>query len=250
MQFPYDLITLIGIGFIAGFINILAGGGSLLTLPVLIFLGLPPTVANGTNRISIVIQNVFSVAGFKSKGVSEFPFAGWVAVSAFFGAILGANIAIDIKGDLFNKILAVIMFVVVIYMLINPKITVNHQERKKGKYFWLSIVAFFFVGVYGGFIQAGVGFIMILALSAINHFTLVKSNAIKVFVALIYNLSSIAVFAIADVIDWKLGLYLSIGNALGGWFSSRYQVKKGDGFVRIFLIIMIVVMGIKLWFFK
>jgi len=249
MQFPFDLLTLIGIGIIAGFINILAGGGSLLTLPILIFLGLPPTVANGTNRISIVFQNIFSVAGFKSKGVSEFPFAGYLAVSAFFGAIIGANIAVDIKGDLFNKILAVIMVVVVIYMAINPKITVAHKERKKGKFFWLSIITFFFVGIYGGFIQAGIGFIMILALSGINHFTLVKTNAIKVFVALIYNISSIAIFAYSGLIDWKYGLYLSIGNAIGGWISSRYQVKKGDGFVRMFLIIMIILMAIKLWFF-
>ena len=249
MQFPYDLFLLIGIGFIAGFINILAGGGSLLTLPILIFLGLPPTVANGTNRISIVIQNVFSVAGFKSKGVSEFKFSLWIGLSATIGAIIGSNIAVDIKGDLFNKILAIIMFIVVIYMLINPKIKVVQSERKTGKYFWMSIIAFFFVGLYGGFIQAGVGFIIILALSGINRFTLVKTNAIKVLVALIYNISSIAIFAMSGMIDWKLGLYLSIGNALGGWISSRFQVKKGDGFVRIFLMIMIVIMGIKLWFF-
>jgi len=249
MQFPFDLFTLIGIGVIAGFINILAGGGSLLTLPILIFLGLPPTVANGTNRISIVIQNIFSVAGFKSKGVSEFPFAGYLAVSAFFGAIIGAFVAVDIKGELFNNILAIIMVIMVIYLLINPKITALQQERKKGKYFWFSILSFFGVGLYGGFIQAGVGFIMILALSGINHFTLVKTNAIKVFVALIYNLSSIAIFTYSGLINWKYGLYLSIGNAIGGWISSRYQVKKGDGFVRMFLIIMIIIMAVKLWFF-
>ena len=249
MTFPFDLITLIIIGFIAGFINILAGGGSLLTLPVLIFLGLPPTMANGTNRISILVQNIFSVAGFKSKGVSEFPFSIYIAISAFFGAIIGANIAVDIKGDLFNKILAIIMVLVVIYMLINPKITQLHQERTKGVYFWTSILVFFLIGIYGGFIQAGVGFIIILALSGINHFTLIKTNAIKVFVALVYSLSSIAVFSYSGFIDWKYGLYLSIGNAFGGWISSRWQVKKGDGFIRLFLIVMIVVMAIKLWFF-
>jgi len=249
MQFPLDLFTLIGVGIIAGFINIMAGGGSLLTLPILIFLGLPPTVANGTNRISIVIQNIFSVAGFKSKGVSEFPFAGYLAISAFFGAIIGAFVAVDIKGKLFNNILAIIMVIAVIYFLINPKITALQQERKKGKYFWFSILAFFGVGLYGGFIQAGVGFIMILALSGINHFTLVKTNAIKVFVALIYNLSSIAIFAYSGLINWKYGLYLSIGNAIGGWVSSRYQVKKGNSFVRMFVIIMIIIMAIKLWFF-
>ena len=142
------------------------------------------------------------------------------------------------------------MILVVVYMLINPKITVDHSDRKKGKFFWLSIVAFFFVGLYGGFIQAGVGFIIIMALSGINHFTLVKSNAIKVFVALVYNLSSIAIFAFSGMINWKLGLYLFVGNALCVWVSIRYHVKIGVCFVRIFLIIMLIVMGIIRWFFK
>ena len=101
-----------------------------------------------------------------------------------------------------------------------------------------------------GFIQAGVGFIMLLALSGINRFSLVKSNAIKVFVALVYSISAVAVFAYNDMINWKYGLILSIGNATGGWFMSRWSVKKGDGLVRLFLIIMVIVMAIKLWFFS
>ena len=157
----------------------------------------------------------------------------------------------DIKGELFNRILAVIMVVIVIYMVFKPKINTEElMERITGKYLWLGILAFFFVGLYGGFIQAGVGFIMLLALSGINHFSLVKSNAIKVFVALIYSLAAVAIFAYNDMIYWKYGLVLSIGNATGGWFMSRYSVKKGDGFVKIFLIIIVIAMAIKLWFFN
>ena len=250
MEFSFDLLLLVLIGFIAGCINIVAGGGSLLTLPALIFFGLPPNVANGTNRIAIIIQNIFAVSGFKSKGVSAFPYSIYLALSATVGAIIGAQFAVDIKGDLFNKILAVVMVLIVIYMVFKPKMsTEDLMERLTGRYFWLGILVFFFVGIYGGFIQAGVGFIMILALSSINRFSLVKSNAIKVFVALIYSLSALAIFIYNDMINWTYGLILSIGNATGGWFMSRFSVKKGDGFVRIFLIVIVTAMAIKLWFF-
>lgn len=245
-----DYLFLIIVGFIAGAINILAGGGSLLTLPMLIFLGLPPNVANGTNRIAIIIQNIFAVKGFQSKGVSAFPFSIYLAISATFGAILGAILAVYyITGDMFNKILGVIMVLIVFYMIFNrKKSTKELVERITGKHFWLGIIAFFFVGIYGGFIQAGVGFIMLLFLSSINGFSLVKSNAIKVFVALIYSIAAVAIFTHGDAINWKYGLILSIGNASGGWVMSRWSVNKGDKFVKKFLIIIVLAMAIKLWF--
>ena len=245
-----EIVVLIFVGFIAGAINTMAGGGSLLTLPMLIFLGLPPNIANGTNRIGILFQNVFTTAGFKSKGVITFPFSIYVGISALFGAILGAQIAIDIKGETFNKILAIIMVVIVAYMVLKSKTKqLNLLEKTTGKHLWLSVLLFFFVGVYGGFIQAGVGFIMLLILSSVNNFSLVKSNAIKVTVALIYTFSAVAVFAYNDKINWKFGLILAIGNAAGGWFASRWSVKKGDKLVKRFLIVMVVIMAIKLWFF-
>ena len=121
-------------------------------------------------------------------------------------------------------------------------------ERITGKHFWLSMVAFFFVGLYGGFIQAGVGFIILVLLSSINQFSLVKSNAVKVSVVLIYSLAAVAVFAYNESINWKYGLILSIGNAAGGWVMSRWSVDKGDKFVKKVLIIMVLAMAIKLWF--
>ena len=95
-----DSIIIITVGYVAGFINTVAGGGSLITLPVLIFMGLPPAVANGTNRIAIFSQNIFGVLGFRSKGVSAFPYSIWLGLSALVGAIIGAQIAIDIPGEL------------------------------------------------------------------------------------------------------------------------------------------------------
>ena len=110
------------------------------------------------------------------------------------------------------------------------------------------MIIFLAVGFYGGFIQAGVGFIILLALSSINHISLVKSNAIKVFVALVYTLAAVGVFAYNDSINWMYGFTLSIGNASGAWVMSRWSVSKGDGFVKKVLIIMVLAMAIKLWF--
>jgi uncharacterized membrane protein YfcA len=245
-----ELIFLVLIGFVAGVINILAGGGSLLTLPMLIFLGLPPSIANGTNRVAIFVQNIFSISGFRSKGVNTFPHSIYFGISAMLGAIIGAQIAVDISGELFNKILAVIMLFVVTYLVLNRR--TNYEdliERVTGKHLWISLILFFFIGIYGGFIQAGTGFLILLVLSGVNHFSLVKSNAVKVVVAFIYTISALAIFIYNDQVNWKYGLVLSVGNALGGWFASRWSVKKGDGLIKIFLVIMVSVMAIKLWFF-
>ncbi len=249
MENLLDYLFLVIVGFIAGCINVVAGGGSLLTLPVMIFLGLPPQVANGTNRIAIIIQNIFAVKGFQSKGISAFPFSIYLAISAVIGSVIGASLAVDIKSETFNKILGIVMLVIVGYMILSKNSSQKEMlERISGKYFWIGILAFFFVGIYGGFIQVGVGFIILLLLSSINQYSLVKSNAIKVFVALVYSISAVVVFAMNDAIHWTYGLVLSVGNATGGWMMIRWSVNKGDKFIKKVLIIMVLAMAVKLWF--
>jgi hypothetical protein len=251
MEFTWELVLLVAAGFAAGFINTMAGGGSLITLPMLIFLGLPPNVANGTNRIAIVIQAAAATSGFKSKGVSTFPFNIYIGISACIGALIGAQIAVDIKGELFNKILAIVMIVVVLIIVFKPKMNLGDlAERLSGKHLWLAILAFFFFGIYGGFINAGLGFIMLLFFHYVNRMSLVRSNATKVAVVLIYTIGAVAIFAWNDKINYSLGFILAIGNASGAWVASRWSVKKGDGVIRIFLVIMVIAMSIKLWFFK
>lgn len=246
----YDILLLIVIGILTGVINTLAGGGSLITLPILIFLGLPPSVANGTNRIAILIQSIVTAAGFRSKGVKTFPFSWYLGASATIGAIIGAQIAIDIKGETFNKILAIIMVLVVFYLVLNRKSSAQSiLERATGKHLWISTIAFFFIGIYGGFIQAGTGFMMLLVLSGINQFTLVKSNAIKIVVTGIYTIAAVIIFFINDKINWQFGLILACGNALGGWFASRWSVNKGDKWIKLVLVIMVMALAIKLWFY-
>lgn len=250
MEHWYHYIILVAVGFVVGFINTMAGGGSLLSLPVLIFLGLPPVLANGTNRVAIVLQTASATAGFKSKGVSTFPFNVYLGLSALVGAIIGARIALDVKGETFNKILAIVMVVVIGIIIFKPKLKASEQlERLTGKHLWIGIVAFFFFGIYGGFINAGLGFVMLLFLNYVNRMTLVRANATKVAVVFIYMLSALAVFAYNDQVDWFVGLILALGNVVGAWIASRFAVKKGDGFIKIFLVVMVTIMATKLWFF-
>lgn len=245
-----DILLLIGAGLLAGIINTLAGGGSLITLPLLIFMGLPPVDANASNRVALFVQNVFAVQGFRSKGVFIFPYSFWVAISAAIGAIVGAKIAIDISGELFRRILAVVMVMVMVMTALKPYLTRSNMGEvfTKGRV-GLSIFLFFFVGVYGGFIQAGVGFLVIAVLSNVHGLNMAKTNSIKVFVILIYTIFALIVFFIEDKIHWEYGLILAIGNATGGWVASRWSVGKDDKWIRLFLIVTVVALAIKLWFF-
>lgn len=245
-----DFFLLIGTGLIAGFINVVAGGGSLLSLPVLIFMGLPPAVANASNRVAIFSQNIFGVLGFKSKGVSAYPYSLYLGISAFFGAIVGAKISLTLDDALFNRIIAIIMVMVVIATIFSSKSSKTpSEERMDKKSVIAGIITFFFVGIYGGFIQAGVGFLIMAALAGINRFTLVKTNSAKVLVVFIYTLSSLGVFIWEGAIDWKYGLTLAIGNSAGAWIASRWSVKKGDVWIKRFLVVMVIALAIKLWFF-
>jgi uncharacterized membrane protein YfcA len=143
------------------------------------------------------------------------------------------------------------MVVVAFLIIVRPLKKSNDQrERMDRKHQIIGIVSFFGVGIYGGFIQAGVGFIMIPLLTAVNRFSLVKTNSAKVFVALTYSLSALVVFIMADVLDWAVGLTLAVGTALGGWIGSRWSVAKGDVWIRRVLIVTIIGLSIKLWFFS
>ncbi len=244
-----EAFLLIAAGLFAGFVNTIAGGGSLLTMPLLIFMGLPSAEANASNRVALFLQNIFSVAGFKSKGVSAFPLAIWLAISASIGAFLGSKIAVDLDDLIFNRILAVVMLLVIGLIVFKPKVKQQLEEVVTQKKVWTSIFLFFLLGIYGGFIQAGVGFLVIAALAGVHGFSMAKTNSIKVFVILCYTAIALLIFWIEGKIRWEYGLILAIGNSTGGWIASRWSVGKSDQLIKKILVVMVIGLSIKLWFF-
>jgi len=245
----FQILLILCSGIIAGFLNMLGGGGSLLTIPVLIFLGLDPIVANGTNRIAVIVQCMIGITNFRRKGFFYPKLSIILGVPAILGSIFGAMFAVSISGDLFEKILGIVMIIVLILILISPeKKIIKEIDKKNFDTFQLiySIIAFFGVGFWGGFINAGVGFIIIMALKIITDMSLVKINSIKIFIIFIYTSFSLMVFLFNGKVDFILGFSLAIGYSIGAYIGSNFAVSKGDKWIRIFLIVTVLAMSARL----
>ncbi len=240
---PVALIILFCTGIIAGFLNVTAGGGSTLTLPVLIFLGLDSSVANGTNRVAILLQNVSAVYSFKQEQYQQFKISLKLALLTLPGAVAGALLAVNVDDIIFQKILGLVMIGIIISMIFPQKKIINSIDETR-----VTIpvyLAMFGTGFYGGFIQVGVGFLLMATLRYLMKLNFIIVNMHKVFIVLVYTVPALIIFIITDNINWMLGLGLAAGNVLGGWWGAKISVKKGDGFIKIILIIAILTMSIK-----
>ncbi len=235
-----EIIALIVSGIFVGFINTLAGGGSIVSLPVLMMLGLPAPVANGTNRIGILVQNITAVASFKQQNVLDWRKGILLAIPAVVGSVIGAWIAVDINEDVFEKAIGVIMLVMLVFILFKPQRMVygNKNLVEKRLNIW-QLLLFFFVGLYGGFIQIGVGYFLITSLILGVGYDLVKTNAVKVLIVLIYTPFALIVYVLNDQVNWAYGLTLTIGTFVGAFIASRLAVTKGVIFVKWVIIIVI-----------
>jgi len=245
MFFKFALIF--AVGTIAGFINTNAGGGSLLTLPALIFMGLPSAVANGTNRIAVLVGALSATATFKQKGIFNWKFGLGLAIPAIIGAVIGTHLVVSMPDRIFNMVLSAAMLVVLTVIIAQPRLKkIKFEGELTAKKRIATMVTFFFVGLYGGAIQAGVGFVIIAVLTLITGLSLVRINALKVFVVLVYVVFSIAIFAARGKIDIVMGIVLSAGSALGAYLGSNFAVKKGDKWIRVVLVIAVLAMAVKL----
>ena len=237
-------------GFLAGFINTLAGSGSLISLPLLMFLGLPANVANGTNRIAILLQNIIGVGSFKQQKVLNFKQGIWLAIPAIVGSIIGAQFAISLSEEIMSRTIGILLIVMFLLIVFKPDIWIKGQagimEKKPG---FLQIVVFFFIGIYGGFIQAGVGFFLLAGLVMAAGFDLVRANAVKLFIVLLYTPFALFVFIINSQVDYKYGFILAAGNMLGAFVASRFAVSWGPKFIRYVLLVIIFLAATKLIFF-
>lgn len=241
---PVALLILFVVGIIAGFINVTAGGGSTLTLPVLIFLGLESSLANGTNRVAILLQNISAVYSFKKERYQQFNISIKFALLTLPGAILGALLAVNLNDAIFQKILGIVMIGIIISMLFPQKKVIDEIEECRISF--PVYLAMFGIGFYGGFIQVGVGFLLMASLRYLMKLNLVLVNMHKVFIVLIYTIPALLIFVVTDNINWVLGLSLAAGNVVGGWWGAKASVKKGEGFIKIVLAIGIFIMAIKL----
>ena len=233
-------------GAIAGFLNVLAGGGSALTIPIMIFLGFDATVANGSNRIAIQVEALTAVAAFKKQQHADFPLSLKLSLMTLPGGIVGAFFAVKIDDALFTKILGIVMILIVISLMIPKADLIKHAKQHKWTNY-LALPVMFAVGFYGGFIQAGVGFVIMATLLHLYRMDLVKINMHKVFIVMVFTVPAVIAFIITDNINWFAALALSLGMMAGTLLAVKLAIKKGEKIVRIVLAVSLLLISGKLF---
>lgn len=237
-----DAIILVVSGVMVGFINTLAGGGSVISLSVFMFMGLPPAMANGTNRIAILLQTITAVSSFKKQKVLDHKKAIILAIPAAIGSIFGALIAVDINEKIFERAFAVIMLIMLVFIFYKPqKYLYGRKELMEKKVSFWQLLIFFLIGLYGGFIHVGIGYFLLAGIVLSAGYDLVKANAIKVTVALFVTIVALLVFSFNQEINWLYGGVMAAGTVVGALVASRLAVKQGVNFVRWVIAVLIIV---------
>ena len=233
-------------GVFAGILNVLSGGGGLLALPLLIFSGLPASVANGTLRVAMVVQNVAALATFRQRGVRVVSESWPLLIPCVLGAGAGVGLALILNESAFRRFVAVFLLLMLIPLFRNPtagRTSRAEPFRLKG-WMW---PAYFAVGVYGGFLQVGVGIVFLALLVGASGLDLVRANAIKVFLILGYSILAVVLFAAGGRLALAPALALAAGNAVGGWLGARLAVDKGEVWIRWLVTATVLVSATRLW---
>ncbi len=244
MSLP-TILLLLATGLVAGFINTVAGGGSAITLPVLVEI-VGASVANGTNRVAILMQNVVGATSFHRGGKVPWRFVAAVLGPTVAGAAVGAWVATLVPGEIMKRIFGLVIILVALSVLVRPSRWMREGESKLREP-WRSL-AFFGIGLYGGFVQAGVGFLLLAGLVLGGGLGLVRGNAAKVVTILVYTPVTLLLFARAAQVDLQAGLVLGVGNMGGALVASRLAIKKGAGWIRWVLVVAATVAALRMLF--
>lgn len=235
-----EIILLIVSGLLVGFINTLAGGGTIITVSLLIFLGLPAGVANGTNRIAVIFQNLVAVWSFRKQKILDAHKGLLYSIPSVAGSLAGAFLASGQKDSVIEKSIAFVMLSMLFFLVADPKRWLRSKpELLQKKVSAFQYVIFFLIGLYGGFIHIGVGFFILAGLVLSAGYDLLHANAVKNLIVLAYSPFALLIFMLHDQVNYSYGLILSAGNVAGAWIASRYAVSWGSGFIRWVIIIII-----------
>lgn len=244
-----EIIALITAGIAVGFINTLAGGGSIISLSVLMYLmGLPANIANGTNRIAITLQTLTAVSNFKKKEILDWRKGLKLGIPSVLGSLVGAFIAVDIDEEIFEKSMAIIMILMLGFIFYKPSIWLKGKQslidRKVG--IW-HMLLFFAIGIYGGFIHVGIGYMLLIAIVMGAGYDLVKANAIKVFIVFMYVPFSLAIYIYHDQVHFLYGFVLAIGNVFGAYIASKFAIERGANFVRWVIAVVVILTALQIF---
>ncbi len=244
---PWGGLGLFGVGVLAGFVNILAGGGSLVTVPSMIFLGLGETVANGTSRVAILSQNISALVRFQRAGLVDWPLVRRLIGPTLLGTVVGAVLAAQLPDWGFRRIFAAVMLGAALLVVVPPDRLFsrreNWQPRSSRRLVW---PLFFLVGLYGGMIQAAIGYLLLAVLTLGIRLPLVQANIMKVVLVALYTPVAVAVFAATGNLAWLWGLLLAAGQSVGAWIGAGAVIRRGANLIRMVLLVMVIAGALEL----
>lgn len=245
---PLGFSILIIAGFMVGWINTIAGSGSAITYSIFMLLGMPASMANGSIRVGVVMQTLAASGNFWKHKVLNLKEGLILGIPTIFGTVLGAYIASITDEFVFEKIVGVIMIFMLFMILYKPQRWIKGKDELiKAKFNLKSILIFFGIGIYGGFIHIGVGIFLLSGLVLASGYDLVRANALKVFIVLLYSPFALGVFIYRGQIDFDIALIASIGNLLGGFFASKFAVNWGASAIRWVLVVVLILFIFKLF---
>ncbi len=239
----YQYVLVIAAGVLAGVINTLAGSGSLITLPLLVFLGLPADMANGTNRVGVVLQSVTAVGTIRARSGMRFAGSWWIIGICLVGSLAGAQVAVQVEERWMNLAIGLLMVVMLLVTLIKPEKWLRpagdpDPTASRKPLNWLIFLA---IGFYGGFIQAGVGVFLLSALVLACGYDLVRANAVKLMVVLVFSLPVLSIFLAGDKVEWRFGLLLAAGQVIGAWLGARFATENAHAPIWIHRLLVVVI---------
>ena len=229
----WEALLLVVGGLFAGAINTVAGGGSMLTVPLLVLAGVPGNAANGSNRVGILTSNIAAVATFRRLGVDGLRHASRVVVPVVLGGLIGSFAIGRLLDDAaFERVFGLLMIPLVI-------LSVRRPSNASGDRAWSTtkvVIVFLLIGIYGGAFQAGVGLVLLAALTR-SGFDLVMSNSIKVIVNTAVTVVALPVFILSGDIAWAPALVLAAGFVVGGWLGAQASFRGGEVLIRRVMVV-------------
>ncbi len=231
----WEILLLAGGGLLAGTINSIAGGGSLLTVPLLVFTGVPGNLANGSNRVGILTSTAAAAAEFRRLGVGSLKQTTPILIPVMIGSFAGSSLVGLLTDATFERVFGFLMVPVLILSLRKPKPKVDGKSWPG----WITFVVFFFIGIYGGAFQAGIGLVLIVALSH-TGLGLVVANSVKVLVNLAVTLVALPTFILNGNVAWYPALILAAGLTLGGVLGANATVRGGEKIIRPVMIVAVI----------
>ncbi|MFX3681250.1 MAG: sulfite exporter TauE/SafE family protein [Candidatus Hopanoidivoransaceae bacterium] len=237
MEFVH-VVVLLGGGLVAGVINAMAGGGSLLTVPLLVFADVPGNTANGSNRVGVLANSFSAASTFRRLGVAGLAGIGRILGPAVVGSLIGSIVVSQLADDTFERVFGFVMIPILILSLRKPDVAAMADRPQWPT--WLTTIVFFGIGLYGGAFQAGVGLMLIVALSRAGV-DLVVANNIKVIVTFVFTVFALPVFIINGDVEWAPALVLAAGLALGGFIGVHITVAGGEKVIRPVLVVAVVI---------